>query len=112
MNFEMKLDDSPFREMAEGRKTLEVRLSDSKREKITTGDRIIFLNPMGKILVEVIEKRKYKDIEELVMNEDISKAGSIYKSSQDWINHIDSFYPREKQRENGVLAIEIRVINP
>lgn len=111
MKFEMKLDDSPFREMAEGRKTLEVRLSDPKREKITKGDRIIFLNPMGEILVEVIEKRRYRDIEELTMNEDISKSGSIYKNSQDWINHIDSFYPREKQRENGILAIEIKVLS-
>ena len=58
----MKLNPSPFKKMASGRKTVELRLFDDKRRKIDICDRVIFTNledPEQKIAVKVISLHLY-----------------------------------------------------
>ena len=40
----MKLNPKPFAMIAEGRKTIELRLYDEKRQGISLGDTIVFKN--------------------------------------------------------------------
>lgn len=109
MNYHMPLDDVPFEATQTGKKLIEVRLNDTKRELIKSNDTIIFENNNNSLLAVVVESRKYKDILELVSNEDFSKTGGIYKNVDEWVKHIDSYYPRDLQIERGLLAIEIRL---
>jgi len=110
MDFKMNLDETPFEATKMGLKKIEVRLNDEKRELIKSGDKIIFENKSGEILnVTVVANRKYKDIEDLVKNEDFQNTGGIYKSISEWIQNIDKYYPRSLQRERGLLAIEIHL---
>ena len=47
MTHEMKLQDGPFRLFEEGKKRVEVRLLDEKRQKIRVGDAILFHRESG-----------------------------------------------------------------
>ena len=40
----MRLNTSPFEMIASGEKTIELRLNDEKRRKITIGDEISYVN--------------------------------------------------------------------
>ena len=44
MAHHMKLNPEPFFKIQNGTKTIELRLYDEKRQKIKTGDRIVFTN--------------------------------------------------------------------
>lgn len=109
MVFEMKLDAIPFYATKKGLKTIEVRLNDEKRDKISAGDTIVFESPEKEILnVLVVRKTKYLNIEELSRSENFLKTGGIYQSESEWINHIYKYYPKNLQEERGLLAIEVK----
>ena len=62
--------------MLAGKKDIEVRLLNEKSEKILEGDFIIFnnLDEKGKyIKTKVIRKTVYKDVEELLLDNDIKR---------------------------------------
>lgn len=66
----MKLKDDPFNKIASGRKTIELRLYDKKRQAIKVGDRIEFTkisNPARKLLTEVTALH-------LFLNEEIAES--------------------------------------
>ena len=109
MNYILKLDDVPFEATKAGKKLIEVRLNDKKRELIKPGDTITFENKNGSLSTLVVGKRKYKEITELVQKEEFSKTGGIYRDIEEWIKHIDSYYTRELQRQRGLHAIEIQL---
>lgn len=109
MNYFMKLDDAPFEATKLGKKQIEIRINNDERESIKPGDTITFRNKDEVILTLVIDKRKYKNILELSKHEDFSKTGGIYSNTEEWIQHIDSYYPREDQAEKGLLALEIHL---
>ena len=44
----MRLQPEPFRQIATGRKTIELRLNDEKRRKLSVGDTIVFQCTVGK----------------------------------------------------------------
>ena len=44
MNHNMNLSPVPFEMIKSGQKTIELRLNDEKRQRIKTGDTIIFSN--------------------------------------------------------------------
>lgn len=63
----MKLQNGPFNSIKNGKKTIELRLYDEKRQKVKIKDKIEFTNILNneKILTEVINLHKYKTFEEL-----------------------------------------------
>ncbi len=110
MNIRMKLDKEPFELTEKGLKTIEVRLSDEKRKGLKKGDTIEFSHPeLGELIVNVLDVRHYKSIDELIKLEDFSKTGGLYLDEDQWRNHILSYYPMEKQIEFGILSIEIEL---
>ena len=104
----MKLNESPFERIKNGTKTIEFRLYDEKRQQIKVGDKIEFLklpDLQEKLLVDVIKlyredsfenlfRKLYKDEDEIKR-----KTKSMYK-----------YYSPEKEKEYGVLGIEIKLI--
>ena len=103
MLHEMKLQNGPFNSIKNGKKTIELRLYDEKRQKVKIKDKIEFTNILNneKILTEVINLHKYKtfDKESLGYNkDDIANPKDMEK-----------YYSIEEQNKYGVLGIEIKI---
>ena len=97
MLHKMKLNESPFERIKNGKKTIEFRLYDEKRQQIKIGDKIEFSklpDLKEKLLVDVVElyrentfrnlfRKIYLDEEEI-----IRKTKSMYQ-----------YYSPEKEKE-------------
>ena len=103
----MKLVRSAFSKIANGSKTIEMRLNDEKRQKIIVGDTILFecTGSNDSIYCEVAALHKFKDFAELYNNL------PIYKCGYDDINVANpadmlKYYTEEQIGKYGVLGIE------
>jgi hypothetical protein len=103
----LKLHHEPFTAIVSGRKTIESRLYDEKRQKIQLGDRIIFTNSDDlnqTATVTVIGLLRYATFHNLFSHNDPQKFGG---ESVEWLeNQINEFYSAEDQQRYGVLGIE------
>ena len=81
----MQLLETHFKAVAQGIKTVEIRLDDAKRRWIREGDLIEFSNTNdsdSKIVVVVKKKKLFLDFEELVENYDAGLLGFEGYSSE------------------------------
>ncbi|MCM1506294.1 MAG: ASCH domain-containing protein [Ruminococcus flavefaciens] len=104
----MHLKNEPFQKISDGRKTVELRLNDEKRKQIKTGDYIEFSHldsPDEKLTVEVIALHHFDSFRQLYAEIPKEKMGYKPEEIPD-PDHMDDFYPREKQEQYGVLGIE------
>lgn len=107
----MKLKESPFIKIKNDSKTIELRLNDEKRQQVQVGDFIEFSlldNPTEKIQTRVTALHHFNSFQELYASLPKEKLGY---SSSDTPNpdHMDEYYPHEKQEQYGVLGIELRM---
>ena len=105
------LAQEPFDSIKEGRKIIESRLYDEKRQSIQLGDQIIFTNrdnPELKIHARVIGLLRYQSFRELFSNYDPSKFGG--ESISFLIDQIKQFYSDEEEIKYGVLGIQIKTL--
>ncbi len=115
MIHEMNLKPSPFEMIACGAKTIELRLKDEKRQKIRVGDEIRFTNtqePDMALLVEVTALHPFESFAELYAHLPLTDCGYLPEevataSARD----MDAYYPPEKQKQYGVLGIQIRLLH-
>jgi ASC-1-like (ASCH) protein len=107
----LQLATRPFSAIASGKKTIESRLFDDKRQLIQIGDTIEFANretPIQRISVRVIGLLRYNTFHDLFSHNDPSKFGG---ESIEWLeNQINEFYSLDHQKENGVLGIEFELV--
>jgi ASC-1-like (ASCH) protein len=114
MNYEMKLNPDPFERVASGKKIIEVRLYDEKRQRIQLGDTIEFsLLPDSdrKIRVEVVGLLRYKSFSQMVNDLPIGHFG--YPDDYDkaeLIKSIREIYDSEREARYGVLGIRMKLI--
>lgn len=112
MRFEMHLNDLPFNQILSGEKTLEVRLNDSKRQLLQTGDEILFLSTSNEnktILKSVIALRKYDSFAEMALVEDSTSLGFGKDSSiQDIVDTYRKYYSPDEEKKFGILLIELK----
>lgn len=110
----MKLNPSPFEMIKTGRKTIELRLYDEKRQEISVGDNITFINTENEsniIYAEVLNIYIFESFEELYKTLPLLKCGYTEKD-------IDSatpddmlmYYSEDKQKKYGVVGIEVKLI--
>lgn len=107
----MKLKESPFMKIKNGSKTIELRLNDEKRQQVQVGDFIEFSligNPDEKIQTKVTALHRFDSFQELYSALPKEKIGYASSDTPD-PNHMDEYYPREKQKQYGVLGIELRM---
>jgi len=110
----MKLQPGPFEKIKSGRKTIELRLLDKKRQLIKIGDIIEFLNlkdKLQKIRVEVIALHKFENFNQLYQNLSLEKCGydkDEIKSADP--KDMELYYSAEEQAQYGVLGIEIKLL--
>ena len=114
MRHNMKLQTKPFESIADGSKTIELRLYDEKRQKVKVGDEIEFTElTEGKrrILTRVIALHRFPSFAELYNTLPLEKCGysdsEIANASPDDMN---VYYPLEEQKQYGVIGIEIVLV--
>ncbi len=111
MLHKMNLWQGPFTAIRQGRKTVELRLYDEKRQAIAPGDTIEFTNAKtGEILsVQVSAIRVFPDFAQLYLHYDKIAMGYEEGDIPD-PKDMDQYYPPEKQAKYGVVAIEIQLL--
>lgn len=107
----MKLYDEPFNLIKNGKKTIEVRCNDKKRQKLKVGDKIIFTrseNPIDKIRAEIVELRVFNTFRDLYSAYPLEVFGYNDKTVDDMVKDAYNIYSREKEEKYGALAITIK----
>lgn len=106
----LQLANEPFRAIVDGRKIIESRLYDAKRQAIKLGDELVFTNcDSGEtVRAKVVGLLHYGSFAEMFRRNDPSKFGG---ESAEWLlNQINEFYASEQQAENGVVGIEFELL--
>ena len=109
MLHKMKLNQSPFERIKNGTKTIEFRLYDEKRQQIKIGDKIEFSklpDLKEKLLVDVVGLYRGDTFENL-FRKLISNEEEIKRKTES----MHQYYSPEKEKEYGVLGIEISLIS-
>lgn len=113
MIHEMNLHPQPFAMIADGRKTIELRLYDEKRRQISVGDEILFCctePPYDTLCAEVIGLHRYTSFEELYDDLPLLKCGYTEEDiSTAKPEDMDAYYSKEQQAKYGVVGIEIKM---
>ena len=105
----MKLKASPFRKIQNGIKTIELRLNDEKRQQVQVGDFIEFTqidDASHRLTVRVTSLHHFNSFAELYAALPKEKLGYTPNETPD-PDHMDAYYPRDKQEKYGVLGIEL-----
>lgn len=109
--FEYRIYDTVYNEIVSGKKTIEFRLLNNKTESIKKGDEIKFKvldNEEKSILVEVITKYIYDNVEELWNHKEITNNTLNY-SKEEFINAFYSIFGKEKVENSKIVGIEFKV---
>lgn len=116
MIHKMKLDEDSFERVTNGKKVVEVRLNDLKRQKIEIGDEILFkkINDLNEhITTKVIGLSKFNSFKDLFSVFGTKPFGHPENFTiQDQVNGVREAYSEEKENEFGVLGIHIKLISP
>ena len=111
----MKLLKSPHERISSGKKTIEIRLYDEKRQKLNIGDIIEFSklpDLENKVKVEIVALLRYKSFRDLVNDCGMEYYGHPKDYPiEDFLNNIHLIYSKEKEQQYGVLGIKIRLLN-
>mgnify|MGYP005921270939 FL=1 len=110
----MNLTPSPMQKIRDGKKTIELRLYDEKRKRISIGDTIKFINTEDSndtLRVKVVDLFLFSSFAELYDNLPLLNCGY----NEDNINtaspeDMEMYYSREKQNKYGVVGIEISLL--
>ncbi len=112
MIHEMRLDTEPFEKIKAGKKTIEIRLYDEKRQKVKVGDIIIFHklpDNVETIKVEVVGLSIFGSFRDLFSNFDKSKFGYDKNLTIDEeIQMQRAYYSEEEEKKYGVVGIHIK----
>ncbi|VVB59633.1 ASCH domain protein [uncultured archaeon] len=110
----MKLHESPFERIMSGKKTIEVRLYDEKRQQINLGDIIIFLKRpelSEQLYTEVTGLLKYRTFEELVNDFPMSCFGCPNNYDKEaLVEALHEHYTKEEEQKYGVLGIKLKLL--
>ena len=113
MTHEMQLTPTPFDMIRDGSKTIELRLFDEKRRKISVGDLICFTNTETDetLDVKVLELSVFDSFKTLYEKLPLLECGytkdDIDTASPD---DMDIYYSKEKQSQYGVVGIRIELV--
>lgn len=111
MLHQMKLKSAPFHKIKSDSKTIELRLNDEKRQQVQVDDFIEFTmldDTTQKLTVRVTALHHFNSFAELYTALPKEKLGYGSDETPDH-DHMDAYYPREKQYKYGVLGIELRL---
>lgn len=113
MEHYMNLNKEPFDRVAQGSKTIELRLNDEKRQRIRVGDSIVFsLNGQAdrRIRAEVTALYPFASFDDLFRSLPLSACGYTQEelASAD-PRDMRLYYSEEAEKRYGVLGIGLRL---
>lgn len=100
----------PFRKIKDGTKTIEIRLNDEKRRKLSVGDTIRFellTNTDEVMTTEIMSLTPFSSFKELCAAYAPESYGS---ENKDAYESMYFYYTPEDEEKYGVLAIGIKVL--
>ena len=105
----LNLNNEPFSLIKNGKKTVEMRLFDEKRQKIAPGDKLVFKNITTNetLRVTVLKLERYRSFQDLYAH--IPKNLLGYQG-EETANYRDMYryYTEEAEKKHGVLALYLR----
>ncbi len=107
----MKLATNPFEKIVSGKKIIESRLYDEKRQQINLGDQIEFScadDATKKVLTNVKALYRYNFFNDLFTDFSAEYFGGSSKDAL--LKEIEVFYSKEEQAKYGVLGIKIELV--
>ena len=109
----MKLFSSPFEMIKSGKKTIELRLFDEKRQQMKVGDTIVFTNTATgeQLRTKVKNLHRFASFETLYQVLPLLQCG--YTEEDVETAHPDdmlAYYSAEEQEKYGVVGIELTII--
>lgn len=110
MTHYMNLVSSAFQKIADGSKTIELRLNDEKRQKIKNGDTVAFSCSSNKdiITAQVIGLHKFSDFEKLYKALPLEMCGYTQAElSTAHYTDMEQYYTKEQIEKYGALGIEL-----
>ena len=112
MRISMHLHKEIFELVELGIKTVEMRLYDEKRQQLAVGDMIEFISraDSSKLYAEITALPKFANFAELYKHYDKRALGYQSEEKAD-PKDMERFYPLERQRRYGVVAIEFKLSN-
>ena len=106
----MNLVPSAFKKIADGSKTIELRLNDKKRQRIAEGDTIVFSQiGNGDIAVASVKKlHRFSNFAELYEALPLEKCGyGVAEINTAHYSDMEQFYSKEDIAKYGALGIEL-----
>jgi ASC-1-like (ASCH) protein len=113
MKYEMRLDPIPFDQIKVGRKTMELRLNDPRRQPIKRGDLITFSNTANEkeqLVAKVVSCCLYPSFVELFNHVDKTKLGYLENEIAD-PTIMRLYYTLEDEKKYGVKGITIKLLS-
>ena len=110
---EMHLVDESFDMVISGKKSIEIRLNDEKRRGISAGDIIVFYRKShitDMCAVTVVGLRHYDNFLQLFSSKRLADTGCTDMTVEQAAQSMYKYYSPEQEERDGVLAIEIRLI--
>ena len=109
----MHLKDEPFDSIKSGLKVYEVRLNDEKRQKVGSGDTILFKrasNSLDGVVVRVVDRREFNTFDDMLKRLDFTDLGMSGKSANEILDLYHSFYSVDDEKKYGVVAFKIELL--
>lgn len=113
MQHTMGLYEIPFNSIKSGKKTVEVRLNDEKRRKISIGDSIKFTKvPESNetLTVEVLKLKEFPTFKELYETIPAKDFDTVGDRIDLMLQQTYAIYSPEQEIEWGTLAITIKLL--
>lgn len=111
----MKLNPPPFTAIETGKKNIELRINDEKRQQIKLGDTITFTNttdPEQKLFTKVTALHHAPSFAELFTTIPLSVCGfDGALSPKDAANTMRQYYSEDAEMKYGALGIELVLID-
>lgn len=106
----LHLQAEPFRKIASGEKTVELRLFDEKRRKIAAGDTLRFLSPEGETLLAAVTGLvKAPDFAALFEKIPPERCG-FAQGEKPAPDCMDAYYSPADQQKWGSLGILLKLL--
>ncbi len=109
----MNLNPQPFSLIANGSKTIELRLLDEKRSLISVGDTLVFTNTADNtraLTCKVKALHRFANFAELYRSLPLDKCGYLPNELATAApEDMEAYYSAEKQKQYGVIGIELEL---
>lgn len=107
---EFRMHPGPFQSVKTGKKTIESRLLDEKRQKIKLGDRLVFVsraNSQDSVTAEVAGLLHFATFRELFESRPVAQFNKA--SVEDLLNEVYQYYTTDDEERLGVVGIEFKI---